>query len=154
MADVLTPEQRRFNMSRIRSRDTGPELAVRRILRELGYKGYRLNVKGLPGTPDIAFKAYHIAILVHGCYFHRHACHFGSAVPKTNSAFWLAKFEQTVRRDTQKRRALRALGWSVVTIWECELRDAARARLKLKWALSRRGMQPRPARTLGPLAVP
>jgi DNA mismatch endonuclease (patch repair protein) len=135
MTDVLTPEQRRFNMSRIRSRDTGPEVAVRKIVDDLGFTDYEVNTDDLPGKPDIVFRNSRLAIWVHGCYFHRHSCPLGTGVPKTNVDFWSAKFEQNVRRDAEKRRALRKLGWRFSTVWACELRNVTRVRARLRRAL-------------------
>jgi DNA mismatch endonuclease Vsr len=121
MADVLTPEQRSFCMSRIRSKDTAPELAVRAGLRALGIR-YRLHPRNLPGKPDIVIPVQRIAIFVHGCFWHRHRCRLGKATPSKNSTFWEAKFAANRARDKRVRRALRALDWQVVTIWECRVR--------------------------------
>ena len=111
------------NMRRIRSRDTVPELAVRRLLRNLGHKGYRLHRKELPGKPDIAFIGQRRAILVHGCFWHGHDCAEGKRRPKSNQEYWSPKIDQNQKRDAANRVRLDALGWSVLTVWECELRD-------------------------------
>ncbi|PXA68299.1 very short patch repair endonuclease [Cryobacterium arcticum] len=125
MADVLTPEQRRKNMSGIRATDTKPELMLRRRIHAAGYR-YRLHVRSLPGTPDIVFTRRKCVIFVNGCFWHSHSCRFGLVKPVTNAAFWEEKRRRTVVRDAVKRDELEALGWSVLNIWECELRDLAR----------------------------
>jgi DNA mismatch endonuclease (patch repair protein) len=94
-----------------------------------------VNTDDLPGKPDIVFRNSRLAIWVHGCYFHRHSCPLGTGVPKTNVDFWSAKFEQNVRRDAEKRRALRKLGWRFSTVWACELRNVTRVRARLRRAL-------------------
>jgi len=130
MADVLTPEQRSFNMSRIRAKDTSPELLVRHMLRSLGYS-YRLHVRSLPGRPDIVLRKHGAVIFVHGCFWHMHSCRFGRVVPKTNAEFWQQKRLGNVKRDRQHMRALRK-AWSVLTVWECETRDEARLTARLR----------------------
>jgi DNA mismatch endonuclease (patch repair protein) len=123
MVDTLTPERRSANMSRIRSRDTKPELIVRRILHSAGFR-FRLNVRTLPGSPDIVLPKYKIAIFVHGCFWHRHpGCKFAYS-PKSRVDFWQKKFDENVARDEHKKRALEELGWHVVEVWECETRAA------------------------------
>jgi len=117
-ATALSPSDR---MKRVRSKDTEPELVVRKLLRDLGYY-YRLHGAGLPGTPDIWFKTKKKAIFVNGCYWHFHQCRL-SSVPKTNSKFWLEKFNANVRRDLRKKCQLEALGWKVLVIWQCEIRN-------------------------------
>lgn len=111
------------NMRRIGSKNTAPELAVRRLLRELGYTGYRIHRKDLPGKPDIAFVGKRKAILVHGCFWHGHTCGEGSRSPKSNEGYWSAKIEGNRLRDANHLDKLQALGWSVLTLWECELSD-------------------------------
>ena len=124
MADVLTPEQRRKNMSRIRAPNTKPEMLVRRRLHASGYR-YRLHVRALPGSPDIVFPGRKRVVLVNGCFWHSHSCRFGQVRPATNAMFWETKRRLTVERDERNYSALVSLGWSVLTIWECELRDMA-----------------------------
>ena len=121
--DVHTSETRSLNMSRIRSKDTKPELAVRRLCHSLGYR-FRLHRKDLPGKPDLVLPKYKIALFVNGCFWHLHDCKWGSVKPKTNSEFWSRKREQTVERDTESHRLLRTLGWRPRVIWECETKDA------------------------------
>lgn len=117
--DILTPEQRSKTMSRIRSRNTKPELLVRRYLYEHGFR-YRVNVKTLPGTPDIALRKYHTAIFINGCFWHGHSCLKGKR-PKTNSEFWIQKILRNQTRDEEVRIKLRQLGWRTMVVWECQL---------------------------------
>ncbi len=121
MPDVHTPDQRRYNMTKVRSKGTVPELTVRRALHGAGYR-YRLNLRGLPGTPDIAFTKRKKAIFVNGCFWHMHSCRYGQVTPATNADFWRTKREGTVSRDSRKTRELEQLGWQVHAVWECELR--------------------------------
>lgn len=118
-----TPEQRSRIMRAVRSRDTAPELAVRQLLRSLGLTGYRLHRKELPGKPDVAFIGRRKAIFIHGCFWHGHDCRRGSRVPVTNADYWSSKIERNRQRDAQHQVDLVRLGWSVLTVWECELRD-------------------------------
>lgn len=120
------------NMRRIRSTDTGPELAVRRLLRDLGYPGYRLHRKELPGRPDVAFLGRKKAIMVHGCFWHGHSCAVGVRKPGSNQEYWLPKIARNQERDGANLEALGALGWSVLTVWECELKapDVLSARIR------------------------
>jgi DNA mismatch endonuclease (patch repair protein) len=118
-------------MARVRTRDTAPELAVRRQLRGLGLTGYRLHRKDLPGKPDIAFISRKKAIFIHGCFWHGHDCKDGQRQPKTSRDYWLPKIEGNRRRDEKHIVELAAMDWEVLTVWECELRhpDALAARL-------------------------
>ena len=102
--------------------NTKPELAVRRMLRELGWPGYRLDWKKAKGHPDIAYPGRKIAIFVHGCFWHHHAGCKYATTPKKNATYWQAKFERNQARDEETRAALEAEGWKVVVIWECELK--------------------------------
>src|ERR1044072_5884173 len=124
MADVLTPQQRSFNMSRIRSRDTRPEMIVRSIVHRLGYR-YRLHKKDLPGKPDLVLVRHRKIIDVHGCFFHMHRCKYGPFVTATNAEFWLTKRLSNVERDQRNLQSLRKAGWKVLTVWECETKDRA-----------------------------
>lgn len=109
-------------MARVRSRDTGPELVVRKIAHRLGFR-YRLHRKDLPGCPDIVFPRYRSVVFVHGCFWHRHPhCKYASS-PKTRAEFWENKFQGTVARDARNEALLRDLGWRVMVIWECETKD-------------------------------
>jgi DNA mismatch endonuclease, patch repair protein len=122
MADVLTPAQRSFNMSRIRYRDTKPEVLVRSIVHGMGYR-YSLHKKGLPGKPDLVLVRHAKIINVHGCFFHMHACKYGRVVPATNAEFWMTKRLGNVQRDRRTVRSLRKCGWKVMTVWECETKN-------------------------------
>ena len=122
MSDVHSPEQRSFNMSRIRSRDTKPEMVVRSLVHQMGYR-FRLHKKGLPGTPDLVLAAHRKVIFVHGCFWHMHRCRYGKVTPATNTEFWQNKRGVNVTRDKRNRRQLKAAGWSVLVIWECWTRD-------------------------------
>ena len=126
MSDVHTTEQRRFNMSRIRGKDTKPEMLVRSYLHAQGLR-YRLHVKNLPGTPDIVLPKYRTAIFVHGCFWH---CHEGCryfVVPKTRTEFWMKKIGRNVANDLRQQSELVAAGWNVLTVWECSLKPKERA---------------------------
>lgn len=120
MVDVLTPQQRSFNMSRIRGKNTRPEMVVRSLLHSLGYR-YRLNVRSLPGCPDIVLPKHKALIFVHGCFWHVHNCRYGRVVPKTNAEFWKLKRNGNRERDRKNMTKLRKQGWSVLTIWECSV---------------------------------
>ena len=122
MSDVHSPEQRSFNMSRIRSRDTKPEMIVRSLVHQMGFR-FRLHKKGLPGTPDLVLTAHRKVIFVHGCFWHMHRCRYGKVTPATNAEFWQNKRGGNVTRDQRNRRQLKAAGWSVLVIWECWTRD-------------------------------
>lgn len=130
MADVHTPEQRSYNMSRVRGRDTGPEMVVRRFLHAAGLR-YRLHGKDLPGKPDLVFAGFRAVVFVHGCFWHMHHCRLGKPVPATNKDFWAEKRRGNALRDRRNRRYLRNAGWRVFEIWECETRDAVRLEKKL-----------------------
>ena len=124
MTDTLNPAARSERMGRVRARDTKPEMVVRRLLHAMGYR-YRLQARDLPGRPDIVFRGRKKAILVHGCFWHRHAdptCKL-SRLPKTRLDFWLPKLEGNRQRDEANLERLRAMGWRVLLVWECELRD-------------------------------
>ena len=117
-------------MQAVKTRDTGPERTVRRIVYGLGYR-YRLNVKALPGHPDLVFPRRRQIIFVHGCFWHGHLCSKGKA-PKSRLEYWLPKLEANVRRDAAQIRELEKLGWSVLTVWQCETRDSEALAAKLR----------------------
>jgi DNA mismatch endonuclease (patch repair protein) len=119
--DILTKKQRSAHMSRIRGKNTKPELVVRRMLHSMGFR-FTLHNKKLPGTPDIVLPKHRRAILVHGCFFHSHVGCRLAYLPKTRRAFWRAKFMRNVARDTVVRKALKTIGWRVTVVWECETR--------------------------------
>jgi DNA mismatch endonuclease (patch repair protein) len=121
MTDVLTPEQRRRNMSAIRGADTRPEMIVRSLVHRMGYR-FRLHRRELPGKPDLVFPARRKVILVHGCFWHLHDCPYGRVKPATNAGFWANKRGQNAARDGRNVAALETAGWSVLVIWECETR--------------------------------
>lgn len=104
-----------------RSKNTKPELMLRLLLRDAGFPGYRLHWKKAPGHPDIAYPGRRVAVFVNGCFWHR-CPHCSPPIPKSNSLFWASKFASTVERDGRKTRELREVGWTVVVIWECELK--------------------------------
>ena len=117
--DRLTKQHRSWNMSRIRGKDTKPEMRVRSLLHRMGFR-FRLHRKDLPGKPDIVLPAYETVIFVHGCFWHRHpSCRF-AYTPKSRVDFWQAKFRRNVERHQEVEAELEELGWRVVVIWECE----------------------------------
>lgn len=120
MSDILTPQQRHRCMSHIRSRGTKPEMTVRKWLWTHGYR-YRLNVKSVPGKPDIVIRKYRTAIFVNGCFWHGHEGCRLFVLPKTNTAFWQAKIDRNRERDRRNEEMLRANGWQVITLWACNL---------------------------------
>ena len=125
MPDKLTPEQRHRCMASIKSRNTKPEVLVRRFLFARGLR-FRINVKRLPGTPDIVLKKYRTCIFVNGCFWHGHeGCKY-YVMPKTNTEFWKAKIERNRARDLDRRIKLRDMGWHVIQIWECQLKPKVR----------------------------
>jgi DNA mismatch endonuclease (patch repair protein) len=130
MTDVLTPKQRRFNMSRIRNKNTRPELIVRSLIHAMGYR-YRLHVPNLPGKPDLVFPRHRKIIFVHGCFWHMHSCRYGRVVPQTRPDFWQNKRMGNVRRDRKIRAALGRDGWQVLVVWECWTRDIEKLQRRL-----------------------
>lgn len=122
MADRLTKEHRSWNMSRIRSTNSKPEIIVRSLLHRMGYR-FRLHRKDLPGKPDIVLPKYRTVIFVHGCFWHRHqGCKYAYQ-PKTRKEFWEAKFKSNIERDKMVFSKLQTLGWEVIVIWECEIKN-------------------------------
>ncbi len=119
MADNLTKEKRSWNMGRVRSKDTKPEIIVRRLLHRNGFR-FRLHKKDLPGKPDIVLPKYKTVILVHGCFWHRHMGCADATTPKTRTSFWEKKFNENVQRDKRTVTALCSAGWKVIIVWECE----------------------------------
>lgn len=134
MVDKISKEKRSENMSRIRSRDTKPEIKLRSELHRRGFR-FRVCRKDLPGKPDIVLPKYKTVIQVHGCFWHRHEGCKEATVPKTRTEWWLEKLNKNVRRDRQVEEELRELGWKVIIVWECELKkksiDAFIDRLEL-----------------------
>ena len=135
MIDYYTPDQRAALMSRIRGKDTKPEMIVRGMIHALGI-GYRLHRRDLPGSPDIVFQGRRKVIFVHGCFWHRHSgCKFAS-IPKTRRNFWQRKFEQNVQRDEKTLDLLKDSGWKALIIWECETKKLKGLREKVMEFLS------------------
>jgi DNA mismatch endonuclease (patch repair protein) len=130
MADTLSPERRSALMSRIRSEDTQPELAVRRLLHSMGYR-YVLHDKRLPGKPDLVFPARGKVIFVDGCFWHGHTCAKASK-PKANAGYWAEKIAGNKARDRRNRRTLRRLGWKVLAIYECAAHPSSIGALALR----------------------
>lgn len=118
-------------MSRVRQKNTKPELVVRRIAHALGYR-FRLHRRDLPGKPDIVFPRHRLVIFVHGCFWHRHDDCKLASTPKTRVDFWKKKFDNNVKRDVQVRENLERAGWRVETVWECETRDTIRIEQQLR----------------------
>ena len=116
--DPLTPTQRSERMSRVRHKDTKPEMVVRRLTHSLGYR-YRLHRRDLPGQPDVVFPSRRKIILVHGCFWHQHGCPI-YRYPKSRLEFWAPKLERNIRRDRENQARLRELGWEVLVVWECQ----------------------------------
>lgn len=131
--DRLSPERRSWLMSRIKGANTKPELAVRSLLHRMGYR-FRLHRRDLPGTPDIVLPGRAAAVFVHGCFWHGHACK-RAKMPKSRAEYWIDKIEGNKRRDARKRRQLRTLGWKVVVVWECEMKNPDKLAKKLHSAL-------------------
>ena len=124
MTDVLTPAQRRLNMSRIRGKDTKPELLLRRGLHARGFR-FRLHRRDLPGCPDLVFPRFHAVVFVHGCFWHGHGCPMFKS-PTTRPEFWAAKIEGNRARDLRVSENLEAAGWRTLVVWECTLRGPER----------------------------
>lgn len=132
--DRLSREMRSWNMSHIRGRDTSPERSVRSLLHGMGYR-FRLHPRELPGKPDLVLPRHRTAVFVHGCFWHRHAgCRF-AYTPRTRTAFWQGKFSANRVRDRKVVGELKAQGWHVIVVWECEIRESLRLAQKLDGAL-------------------
>lgn len=144
MTDRISPERRSWNMSRIRSKNTSPEMRVRSFLHRAGFR-FRLHVKNLLGRPDIVLPKYRTVIFVHGCYWHRHSdCKQGTyfpKVPRQGVEFWKQKFANTVERDLRNRVALEKAGWIVIILWECETKSEEQIKNALISLLAREGKQ-------------
>ena len=129
--DILTKEKRSWNMSRIRSGNTKPELLVRSLLHRMGYR-FRLHRKDLPGKPDIVLPKYKAVIFVHGCFWHHHkGCKY-AYIPKTRQEFWEAKFKSNAERDRKVKKELEEKNWGILVIWECELSNIKSTMKRLK----------------------
>ncbi len=122
MTDVFPESKRSWIMSRVRGKDTSPELIVRSLIHGLGYR-FRLHRKDLPGKPDIVFPCRRKVIFVHGCFWHGHDCARGNRVPKTNNTYWKEKVGRNLERDKKHQCELDLLGWRTLIIWECQIKD-------------------------------
>jgi DNA mismatch endonuclease (patch repair protein) len=122
LVDRLTPVRRSWLMSRVRGKNTTPELTVRKAAHSLGLR-FRLHRRDLPGTPDLVFPKWKTVIFVHGCFWHRHVGCAKASVPKTRVCYWTEKFRHNVKRDRRNQKLLRDTGWSVLTVWECEAKN-------------------------------
>lgn len=120
--DKLTKEKRSWNMSRVRSKDTKPELIVRSSLHKMGYR-FRVYVKHLPGNPDVVLPKYRAVIFIHGCFWHGHSDCKGGEIPKTRSLFWKEKICENISRDKEAYTQLNLSGWRIAIIWECALKN-------------------------------
>ncbi len=126
----MTSPERSAVMRAVKSQDTGPELAVRRLLREFA-PGYRLHRADLPGKPDIVYGRLRLAIFVHGCFWHGHDCARGARAPKANAEYWRGKIARNRARDGRNLEALAGLGWRTLVVYECELKEPAALRARL-----------------------
>ena len=136
MVDTLTPTQRSERMSRIRSTNTKPEVALRKALHRLGFR-FRLHRHHLAGKPDIVLPKYRTAIFVHGCFWHRHGECKIATTPKSNTQFWVDKFNRNIARDKINQAQLEDSGWNVIVVWECNLNSADKAQASASWIYDR-----------------
>ncbi|MEO6022262.1 MAG: DNA mismatch endonuclease Vsr [Burkholderiales bacterium] len=134
--DKLTPDRRSENMRQIRGKDTIPELAVREICRKIGFPGYRIHRKDLPGKPDLAWFGRGKIVFVHGCFWHGHDCNEGRRKPKSNKDYWIPKIKRNKQRDVENVAGLSSGGWDVLIIWECEINNRAFLSINLQRFLS------------------
>lgn len=141
MVDRLDKEHRSWNMSRIKSADTMPELIVRSVLHRMGYR-FALHRKDLPGHPDIVLSMYRCIILVNGCFWHRHSRCKYAYMPKSRLGFWRKKFEENIERDKRKKRQLRTLGWKVFVVWECQIQNTHVLATRLSRLLTKPAIAP------------
>jgi DNA mismatch endonuclease, patch repair protein len=136
MTDKISKARRSANMRAVRSRNTRPEIQVRRVAHCLGYR-FRLHRRDLPGKPDIAFPGRQKAIFVHGCFWHQHSGCRRATVPKSNRTFWRSKFARNAERDAEQLAAIRKRGWRALVIWECETKDSLKLAHKIRRFLGR-----------------
>ena len=129
--DRLSPERRSALMAKVRSKNTGPEIRLRSLAHRLGYR-FRLHARDLPGSPDLVFAGRGKVVFVHGCFWHGHPGCRGGRVPATRRYYWRTKLENNARRDRRAIAALRRLGWGVMVVWECQLRNEARLAGRLR----------------------
>lgn len=138
--DVFTKEKRSEVMRAVKGADTKPEILLRKALFRLGLR-YRLHDARLPGRPDIALPRHRVAIFVNGCFWHGHGCSRGRRRPKTNARYWREKIARNQARDLRSAAALRRLGWRVITVWECRLKDPPKVAASIARRISRKGRQ-------------
>lgn len=129
--DTLSPQERSARMRLIKSRDTVPEIVLRKLVWSLGHR-YRKNRRGIAGSPDIAFVTRKRAIFLHGCFWHRHDCPAGRRSPKSRTKFWNQKFKRNVERDRAVAQTLKATGWRTLVVWECQLKDQDRVARRVR----------------------
>jgi DNA mismatch endonuclease (patch repair protein) len=135
MADSVSPERRSWIMARIKGKDTLPELAVRSMVHRMGFR-FRLHQPDLPGKPDLVFPRLGRLVFINGCFWHGHRCRGGSRVPKTNKPYWTDKIATNMARDARTLRKLRRAGWSVLVVWECQLKRPEQVHSRLWTFLS------------------
>lgn len=136
MSDTVSKEKRSEIMRKVRGSNTKPERIVRSILHRLGARFRLSSGQKLPGRPDIVLPSRRIAIFVHGCFWHQHSCTRGKRRPTSNETYWSIKLDKNIKRDSETALHLRKLGWEVVIVWECELKDKNNLATKLSGALS------------------
>jgi DNA mismatch endonuclease, patch repair protein len=124
VTDRISPEKRSANMAAIKGKDTGPELAVRKVIHAAGFR-FRLHKKDLPGCPDMVLARYRTVVFVHGCFWHHHQGCADATMPKSNTDYWNRKLSRNVERDVKNKKALEALGWNVFVVWECSIRKGS-----------------------------
>lgn len=129
--DTLTIKERSYRMHLIRSKDTQPELTVRRLVYSMGYR-YRLHSTKLPGKPDIVFSGQRKAIFVHGCFWHQHEGCRNSRIPKSRLRYWVPKLQRNKQRDETNQKTLKAQGWRVLLIWECQTKKPGPMAVRIK----------------------
>lgn len=144
MSDVYDKAKRSAVMARVRSRDTGPELRLRRLLTRLGAR-YRLHRKDLPGSPDLVMPGRRLVFFVHGCFWHGHDCARGARTPKANRDYWQAKIARNVARDARVLAALSDAGWRAEIVWECDFRNEAALSARLQALLEATSGPTRPS---------
>ncbi|MGD0820867.1 MAG: very short patch repair endonuclease [Desulfomonilia bacterium] len=135
MTDVFSKEKRSWVMSRIRGKGTSPEMKVRSLTHRLGYR-FRLHRKDLPGKPDLVFPSRKKVIFVNGCFWHGHDCPRGKRTPKANAGYWIDKIRKNIERDAKNQAELQSLGWNVLVVWECELKNLDNIACKINDNLS------------------
>lgn len=133
--DKISKEDRSIVMARVKSRDTVPEIIIRKLVFSLGYR-FRLHRKDLPGNPDLVFPGKKKIVFVHGCFWHRHQGCKRATTPASNQNYWLPKFSRTVKRDEENLKLLASMGWEALIVWECELHDMLALEDKLSKFLS------------------